>query len=636
MTCIWNNFFSVNTTLLKTRFPDLYKILESEINKIFSLFQSAENQILLPNSLEILNTVFPFWNFFLAKDGSLCAKEDGIFLHSSYSPKKEVQKLFTSDEISNSRLTWIFAGIGLGFAPIEFAKLNKNKNLIVIIEPEPSFLFAAMSCLDWTPFFNQSECIIITQTSPEQACTLLDSLKVLNNAKIVTQNSQTKHQQLWFKNFFTLFDRNKQKQNINNSTLKKFSTLWLKNSTKNLKYFSCSDGINIYKNMIDEKIPAIVCAAGPTLQEVLPELATLKDKSVIICVDTALRPLLKHNIVPDFVILIDPQYYAANHIQGLSALESVLVTESSVYPSVMRFNCRKKVFCESLFPLGRYFENLLLPEKSFGKIIAGGSVSTSAWDFAKFIGAKKIYMAGLDLGYPNKQTHIKGSTFEEKSHTTSTKLNPAENSLCEILFNATIEKSIDYSNNQIITDTKMKLFAWWFESQFSKYPEISTFTLSPKSQKIPGMKIADLNTLKKFDNIQSQKKQAFENAEAKNCRFSKGEFELEFSRLKTLLEELYSIAKSGFSYCQEILEQPPLVAEKLAQQKFDEFQKIDNQILNSKVKDVASLVFPVQEQLDELYKNLSDFQEPTLKLIAQSRIIYQQIMKAILQFQKYL
>ena len=103
--------------------------------------------------------------------------------------------------------------------------------------------------------------------------------------------------------------------------------------------------------MLERKIPSVVCAAGPTLETVLPYLNKIKNKAVIIAVDTALRSLLRYNIEPDFILLIDPQYYAANHIAGLTSPSSVLITESSVYPSVMRFNCRKKVLCESLFPL---------------------------------------------------------------------------------------------------------------------------------------------------------------------------------------------------------------------------------------------------------------------------------------------
>lgn len=633
MTCTWNKNFTNNTSQFKTRFPELYEILRPQFESVASLLSQAEKKCDEKNSLDILNDIFSFWTFSFSKDNRLTVKEDGVFLHSSYSPEKEVQKLFNCEEAKDKEINWIFSAIGLGYGPLEFAKIN-NDNLMIIIEPDPGFLFASMCALDWTPVFNHEKCIIITDTTPEQIIPLLESLNALSKTKVITNASQTKHQQLWFKTFFTLLERNKQKQNINTNTLEKFSSLWLKNSAKNLKTFSQSSGISIYKNMLNRKIPVLICAAGPTLEETLPYLNEIKNKAFIIAVDTALRSLLKYNVQPDFILLIDPQYYAANHIAGLSSPESVLITESSVYPSVMRFDCRKKVFCESLFPLGQYFERKLLPEKSLGKITAGGSVSTSAWDFAKYIGAEKIYMAGLDLGYPENKTHIKGSTFEEKSHTLSTKIKPAENNLCSILFSAANEKSFNYKNEQIITDSKMKLFAWWFESQIAKNPDFETFSLSDKSLKIPGMKTCGSEELLKYENF--NKTEMIQKAENNSIGFSPDLFSQCLEELKHTLSELYEMARKGFYICDKILREPSQKAENLARSKFNELQQIDDFIMTSSAKNVASLVFPTQRQLEEILLKEKSYNSTVLDSILKSKVIYSQLKNAILQYQKYL
>lgn len=635
MTCTWNKNFTKNAGQFKIRFPQLYELLQSRFESVISLLENEEKNCTEENSLEPLNKIFSFWNFSFARDESLTVKENDILLHSGYSPVKEVQKLFNCDEIKDSDCTWIFAGIGLGYAPLEFAR-TRTDSLMVIIEPDPGFLFASMCALDWSDIFNHEKCVIVTDANPEQIVPLLENLHALDKTKIVSQNSQTKHQEQWFKTFFTLFERNKQKQNINTNTLERFSSLWLRNSAKNLKTFSECSGIEIYKNMLDKKIPALICAAGPTLETVLPHLKEIKKRAVIIAVDTALRSLLRYDVEPDFVILIDPQYYAANHIAGLKSPSSVLITESSVYPSVMRFECRKKVLCESLFPLGQYFEKKLLPSQSFGKITAGGSVSTSAWDFAKYIGADKIYMAGLDLGYPQNKTHIKGSTFEEKSHSTSTKLNSAENNLCSILFSAANEKSVDYEDNQIITDSKMKLFAWWFESQIAKYPQIETFTLSEKSLKIPGIKIASCSSLLALNDISLEKQSIIETSEKQHSGFDSDSFSKALQDLKDTMSDLYEQAKKGFYICDRILSESPAKAEAAARSKFAELEKIDSFIMNSQAKNAASLVFPTQRQLEELLSNEKPFSSQILCSIQKSRIIYSELKKAVSQYQKYL
>ena len=65
MTCIWNKTFTDNVSRFKIRFPELYKLVETEIQKVKFNFEQYEKQInhrSLPEDkeaiLEILNSVF--------------------------------------------------------------------------------------------------------------------------------------------------------------------------------------------------------------------------------------------------------------------------------------------------------------------------------------------------------------------------------------------------------------------------------------------------------------------------------------------------------------------------------------------------------------------------------------------------
>ncbi|MBQ0004038.1 MAG: DUF115 domain-containing protein [Treponema sp.] len=652
MSSIWSKNFSTNTSLLQKRFPDLYSLLLPQIKNVTQLLNDAEQKYAeTPDSLDILNSIFTFWNFSNSKSGELTVKENNVFLHSSYSPKKEAEKLFNArqnlqmqkaaasgnNNFSDEDTVFLFAGFGLGYAVLECVK--SFNGLLILIEPDPGFLFASMCSLDLSPVFNHKNVVIITQANAEQTVSLIEVLTPLDKIKVITQNSLTAHQTSWFKTFFTLLERNRQKQNINTNTLEKFSSLWLKNSAKNLKTISTSCGISIYKNMLSPDIPCIILAAGPTLENIIPHLKEIKKRAFLIAVDTALKALLKNGIEPDFIVLVDPQYYAAKHIEGLSSPSSVLITESSVYPSVMRFNSRKKVFIESLFPLGKYFEENLLNEKSFGKISAGGSVTTSAYDIAKYIGAKKIFIAGLDLGFPEKKTHIRGSTFEERSHLFSTRIKTAENNLCTLLFNDTNEKSKDYEGNDIITDSKMKLFAWWFESEIAKNMtenQIETYTLSRKSLMIPGMKTACEKDILCFKDITELKLNLLQTAENSEKQFSKEQFYSVYENLTVLFNELLSKSKTGLSITEKILSLPKALAEQKAKEQFSKLSEIDSYILSSDAKTVASLVFPTQRQLENLLSKEPDVSSEILQNIQRSKVIYRELINSIKKYQKYI
>ena len=87
-------------------------------------------------------------------------------------------------------------------------------------------------------------------------------------------------------------------------------------------------------------------------------LAEIKKRCLLICVDTALRACLRVGVQPDFIVLVDPQYWNIRHLDNCAAPDSVLITELAAYPAVFRFRCREIVLCSSLYPVGAYFERI--------------------------------------------------------------------------------------------------------------------------------------------------------------------------------------------------------------------------------------------------------------------------------------
>ena len=145
--------------------------------------------------------------------------------------------------------------------------------------------------------------------------------------------------------------------------------------------------------------------------------------------------------------------------------------------------------CSDFFPISTFFEKQL---GDFGNLGAGGSVASSAWNLAYLLGARQIFLAGLDLSFPSKQTHIKGSTAEQTFHTKANRLASAEKSSCASMYSANPEYGLSYNGKKVLTDSRMKMFAWWFESRIAACPHVKTFTLCPESLKIPGVEVAEI------------------------------------------------------------------------------------------------------------------------------------------------
>ena len=463
------------------------------------MFESCINEfnkyIQTPHEQEKL---YPFWQVSKTKNDSFTVTQNGTRLHSAYNPQKEAETIIQNTDFSEAE-TCVFLGTGLGYTCIECAKKHPEKTLI-IFEPDPYHFFSSLIFTDWTDVFKCKNLILAISCTPEQGITLINQYEILKT-NFFHVKAQTNHAEKYFETLETLIKRNINKEKINIATLEKFGKLWVKNTCKNLKKSFFSQGITQYKNNA-KNIPFLILAAGPSLQDILPHLKEIKNKAIIVCVDTALRFCIKYNIEPDFIVLTDPQYWAYKHIDGIKSPSSILITESAVYPSVFRFLCKKIICCKSNFPLEHYFDSF---RSEKGTLVAGGSVASTAWNFAQYAGTSEIYVAGLDLAFVNKQTHIKGSTFEQATHTTSKRIATAETSNMPILFsgNACYEKN--YKQQNVLTDQRMKMFAWWFESRLEQFPDVKTYTFSQNGLYIPGIEFITIDKLLSKPEITKEK-----------------------------------------------------------------------------------------------------------------------------------
>ena len=505
MNSIWNNNYSA----FQNRFPQLAQMLPSPTTEVISS----------PS----------FWELTQTRNGMITASEKGFRLHSAYNPEREAISGISNPEIMEKSTT-VFYGFGLGYHVIQWAKMilslsDSDKSLqnkkLVLIEPDCNHFYAAMTVLDWTDVFKIRNLVLAIGCTPEAVLPLIEDTSKINvgntgvsDAYFFTIPAFTAHAQEYFNTVQSIINRNRHKNEINAATLKKFGKLWCRNSVKNINKMqelcSVSDFNLSDFNLKNTDIPFFIACAGPSLEKVLPYIAEIKKRSIIICVETALRALLRAGIQPDFIIITDPQWWAYRHIADLKAPESILVTEVSTYPAVFRFQCKQIILCSSQFPIGNYFETKLGTD--LGNLGTGGSVASSAWNMAHLWGASEIYTAGMDFAFPENKTHIKGSDSEETFCAISNCINTIDKFLLQGLFSANAQIGKNYKGNPVITDSRMKMFAWWFESRLAGCPETKTYTFCPEGLNTPGINTASLEDfISNYKDISSIKEEIFNN-----------------------------------------------------------------------------------------------------------------------------
>jgi hypothetical protein len=150
----------------------------------------------------------------------------------------------------------------------------------------------------------------------------------------------------------------------------------------------------------------IVAGGGPSLETIAARIGPDADW---IAVGRALRPLLLHGIRPHLVVLTDPQAIAAEQILCVPEADRppLVAFPTSASAAVLASRSLIAAFAEG--DGGRRFEPL---RAEIGELPAGGTVVTTAIGLAVRLGARRVFLAGVDLVEPRGRSHTRGTTEE--------------------------------------------------------------------------------------------------------------------------------------------------------------------------------------------------------------------------------
>ncbi len=179
---------------------------------------------------------------------------------------------------------------------------------------------------------------------------------------------------------------------MNMCTLATHGPLWQYNTIRNLPILISNPGVSQLADIFTNR-PAIVVAAGPSLNKALKQFRNIADRFVIISVGTALKPLRKAGVKPDIVVTVDASRLTGAQFD-IRCNNLYLACSSIAFPEVLpKF---KGIFsgCINVNPVGKWISSFG-DEK--GAIYSGGTVSATAIDLAVKMGCNPVICTGLDL-----------------------------------------------------------------------------------------------------------------------------------------------------------------------------------------------------------------------------------------------
>jgi SAM-dependent methyltransferase len=248
----------------------------------------------------------------------------------------------------------------------------------------------------------------------------------------------------------------------NDAARREFAGRYLLNTIANLPVIAAEGDVATLAGRFTG-VPAFVIGAGPSLDRNVAELARVQDRGLVVCVDTAVRPLLAAGIRPHLVVGVDPSVANARHLTDLPEMPGTwLVAEGSLDPRVFpTFAGRTFTFRVSDHHPWPWLAEC---ESDRGRLDAWGSVLTTAFDLAYRLGCGPIIFAGADLAYTDGLLHCRNTVYEpEWRHLTTT----AERAAAGAAFIGAQETSLqpDVRGKTVVSAPRFIQFRDWLVSR---------------------------------------------------------------------------------------------------------------------------------------------------------------------------
>lgn len=212
----------------------------------------------------------------------------------------------------------------------------------------------------------------------------------------------------------------------------------------------------------------VVVAAGPSFDDNLEFIKECDGNRGIIAVNTVLKRLTKEGIKPSLMVAADTNEQLVQHISGYEDFSidiPLLADEATNWKYVEAYQGE---MCFIPTPAGEGI-SISNPQNA-ERWDVSGTVSNLALEAAIRFGARKIYMIGMDFGYPKGKNYAEGMP-----HTTVQNKKGAMR-----------VKAVDGS--EIETSTAFNLFRLGVEKKISEHSEIEFINLSKHGALIEGAK----------------------------------------------------------------------------------------------------------------------------------------------------
>ena len=272
----------------------------------------------------------------------------------------------------------------------------------------------------------------------------------------------------YFKKFYRSLGAKLNVKNLYKNTSIHTTHIFLRNALINAPLMHNRIKISDYYNSLKNK-PTLIVAAGPSLNKQLPTLAKYQECFNILAVDTVWPILDKFGIKPDLVFALDSRS-KPSWPRNCVANETCFSIDIGCAPKLVWSHDQNHLFSSTSEQIRSLLDYLGV---EVDVLATGGSVATSAFNFARYLGGNPIVLIGQDLALTGGKDHADGYL-----HVYS-----------EGLLKARSESGFDvdgYYGDRVKTESQLLYYKTWYEEQVKAHPDVMVINSTEGGAKIEG------------------------------------------------------------------------------------------------------------------------------------------------------
>jgi hypothetical protein len=336
--------------------------------------------------------------------GGRTVSAGGMLLGSAYDPRGEGERLAEKMASEGADLL-VAVGFGLGHHLEAFRQ--RNPCPILVYEPSAARLRAALSTRP-IPLLERDDVFVTTELG------LLGGMLARRYTpglcvRVVPHPSALRLAPEAVREAVAHVQNTKNTLDITARTRVKMAAAWAGMTADNLPALLRSPSFGALSGCF-RGLPAVVCAAGPSLDRQLPTLRRYADRVVILAIGQVVGALRRAGIEPDLVHVVESQDVSHQLTHAGDTRDLDLVLLPSCHPNLFQLPVRSRF---TAYIAANQVGQWIAKAWDEGRwLSSGGTVAQTAVFLAEALGADPVCLIGQDLAFSQGRAYARGSVYD--------------------------------------------------------------------------------------------------------------------------------------------------------------------------------------------------------------------------------